>query len=84
MRRTLLVVLSLFMVQQLSAQREKTSFQTLWEWKPTLDVRSDVVMVYGAGDYTTLSFHDRVNSWRDHGYTTHFTWPQFALRCANP
>ena len=72
MRRTLLVVLSLFMVQQLSAQREKTSFQTLSDWKPTLDVRSDVVMVYGAGDYTTLSFHDRVNSWRDHGYTTHF------------
>ena len=72
MRRTLLVVLSLFMVQQLLAQREKTSFQTLSEWKPTLDVRSDVVMVYGAGDYTTLSFHDRVNSWRDHGYTTHF------------
>ena len=73
MRRTLLVVLSLFMVvQQLSAQREKTSFQTLSEWKPTLDVRSDVVMVYGAGDYMSLSFHDRVNSWRDHGYTTHF------------
>lgn len=73
MRRTLLVVLSLFMVvQQLSAQREKTSFQTLSEWKPTLDVRSDVVMVYGAGDYMSLSFHDRVNSWRNHGYTTHF------------
>ena len=73
MRRTLLVVFSLFMVvQQLSAQREKTSFQTLSEWKPTFDVRSDVVMVYGAGDYTSLSFHDRVNSWRDHGYTTHF------------
>lgn len=72
MRRTLLVVLSLFMVQQLLAQREKTSFQTLSDWKPSLDVRSDVVMVYGAGDYRTLSFHDRVNSWRDHGYTTHF------------
>ena len=60
------------MVQTLLAQREKTAFQTLSGWKPTLDVRSDVVMVYGAGDYTTLSFHDRVNSWRDHGYTTHF------------
>ena len=72
MRRTILIVLSLFMVQTLLAQREKTAFQTLSGWKPTLDVRSDVVMVYGAGDYTTLSFHDRVNSWRDHGYTTHF------------
>ena len=60
------------MVQSLLAQREKTAFQTLSGWKPTLDVRSDVVMVYGAGDYTTLSFHDRVNSWRDHGYTTQF------------
>jgi hypothetical protein len=60
------------MVQTLLAQREKTAFQTLSGWKPTLDVRSDVVMVYGAGDYTTLSFHDRVNSWRNHGYTTHF------------
>ena len=68
----MLIVLSLLMWQSLWAQREKTSFQTLTEWKPTIDVRSDVVMVYGAGDYTTLSFHDRVNSWRDHGYATHF------------
>jgi len=70
------------MVQTLLAQREKTAFQTLSGWKPTLDVRSDVVMVYGAGDYTTLSFHDRVNSWRDHGYTTQFmsgfAWGGFA------
>ena len=29
-------------------------------------------MVYGAGDYTEISFQDRVQSWRDHGYTTHF------------
>ena len=72
MRRTMPIVLSLLMWQSLWAQRDKTSFQTLTEWKPTIDVRSDVVMVYGAGDYTTLSFHDRVNSWRDHGYATHF------------
>lgn len=65
MRRTLLVVMTIFVAQQLLAQREKTSFQTLTEWKPTTDVRSDVVMVYGANDYRTLSFHDRVNSWRD-------------------
>ena len=68
----MLIVFSLLMWQSLLAQREKTSFQTLSGWKPTIDVRSDVVMVYGANDYRTLSFHDRVNSWRDHGYTTHF------------
>lgn len=72
MRRTLLVVLLFALAQSLSAQREKTSFQTLSPWKPTTDIRSDVVMVYGAGDYPEISFHDRVQSWRDHGYTTHF------------
>ena len=29
-------------------------------------------MVYGADDKPGISFHDRVQSWRDHGYTTHF------------
>ena len=80
MRRTMLIVLSLLMWQSLWAQREKTSFQTLSEWKPTIDVRSDVVMVYGAGDYTTLSFHDRVNSWRDHGYATRLRTTPMACR----
>ena len=60
------------MAQWLWAQREKTSFQTLSPWKPKTDIRSDVVMVYGAGDYREISFRDRVQSWRDHGYTTHF------------
>ena len=72
MRRTLLVVLLFALAQSLSAQREKTSFQTLSPWKPTTDIRSDVVMVYGAGDYPEISFQDRVQSWRDHGYATHF------------
>lgn len=72
MRRTLLVVLLFALAQSLSAQREKTSFQTLSPWEPTTDIRSDVVMVYGAGDYPEISFQDRVQSWRDHGYTTHF------------
>ena len=72
MRRTLFFVLLLFTALQLLAQHEKTTFQTLSPWKPSTDIRSDVVMVYGVGSSPTLSFHDRVNSWRERGYTTHF------------
>lgn len=72
MRRVFLVVTLLLVAQWLFAQGEKTSFQTLAPWKPTTNIRSDVVMVYGAGDYPEISFQDRVQSWRDHGYTTHF------------
>ena len=72
MRRALFFVLLLSISFQLCAQREKTTFQTLSPWKPSTDIRSDVVMVYGVGSSPTLSFHDRVKSWRDRGYTTHF------------
>lgn len=72
MRRALFFVLLLFMAIQLLAQHEKTTFQTLSPWKPSTDIRSDVVMVYGVGSSPTLSFHDRVKSWRERGYTTHF------------
>src|SRR5690606_6646948 len=46
-------------------------------WKPTTDVRADIAMVYGVGgnpsDKTKgKSFEERVKSWRDRGYTTHF------------
>ena len=54
------------------AQREKTTFQTAGQWKPTTDVRSDVVMVYGANDRPGMTFRERVESWRRRGYTTHF------------
>ena len=72
MRRALFFVLLLCVSFQLVAQREKTTFQTLSPWKPSTDICSDVVMVYGMGSSPTLSFHDRVKSWRDRGYTTHF------------
>ena len=72
MRRALFIVLLHFMALQLLAQHEKTTFQTLSPWKPSTDIRSDVIMVYGVGSSPTLSFHDRVNSWRERGYTTHF------------
>ena len=72
MRRALFFVLLLSMAFQLLAQHEKTTFQTLSPWKPSTDIRSDVVMVYGSGDYPEITFHNRVKSWRDQGYTTHF------------
>lgn len=57
--------------------REKTAFQTGQPWKPTTDVRADVAIVYGVGGNPSekrsgLTFEQRVQSWRDKGYTTHF------------
>ena len=51
--------------------REKTTFQTSGPWKPVTDVRSDVAIVYGTGDRFG-NFEDRVQSWRERGYTVHF------------
>lgn len=55
----------------------KTTLQTSQEWRPTIDVRSDAVMVYGVGGNPSdkrkkVSFEERVKSWRDRGYITHF------------
>lgn len=44
--------------------KEKTSFQTGSYWKPEIDVRADVVMVYGMD----TAFTKRVASWRNRGY----------------
>jgi hypothetical protein len=61
--------------------REKTTFQTSGPWKPTTDERSDVAMVYGANDRPGLTFTQRVQSWRDHGYKVAFmtgiAWGQY-------
>lgn len=51
---------------------EKTTFQTAGPWKPVTDIRSDLVMVYGANDNRRMTFRERVESWRQRGYTTHF------------
>ena len=51
---------------------EKTAFQTSGPWKPVTDVRADIAIVYGANDYKELTFEQRVQSWRDRGYKTHF------------
>lgn len=58
-------------VENLS-NKEKTVFQTAQPWKPVTDVRADVAIVYGANDYPNISFIERVNSWREKGYKTHF------------
>ena len=54
------------------AQEVKTTFQTSSHWKPTIDVRSDAVMVYGTGSRPEMTFKNRVESWQKRGYTTHF------------
>lgn len=55
--------------------KEKTVFQTSNPWKPVIDVRSDVAIIYSVKDHHEkggMSFEERVQSWRDRGYTTHF------------
>ncbi|MGN6342954.1 MAG: hypothetical protein ACTHML_18405 [Ginsengibacter sp.] len=52
--------------------KEKTAFQTSSPWIPQIDVRSDIAIVYGAGDRPDMTFAQRVKSWRDRGYQTDF------------
>ena len=57
--------------------KEKTVFQTSREWRPTIDNRGDVAIIYGVGGNPSdrsrkVSFEERVKSWQDRGYKTHF------------
>ena len=52
--------------------KEKTAFQTSSPWMPQIDVRSDIAIVYGAGNRPGMTFEQRVKSWRDKGYQTDF------------
>lgn len=66
-----------FAVSAYAQRTVKTTFQTSREWRPTIDNRADAVMVYGVGgnpsDRTrSVSFEDRIQSWRNRGYTVHF------------
>jgi hypothetical protein len=54
------------------APKEKTAFQTGSPWTPQIDVRSDIAIIYGAGDRPDMTFEQRIRSWRDRGYQTHF------------
>ncbi|MCC8423721.1 hypothetical protein [Mucilaginibacter sp. UR6-11] len=55
-----------------TVNQEKTTFQTSGAWKPSTDTRSDVAIIYGHGDRPGMTFAQRVQSWRDHGYKTAF------------
>ena len=58
-----------------SQKREKTAFQTSNPWKPVTDVRADVAIIYSVKDHhgsSNMTFEERVQTWRDRGYTTHF------------
>lgn len=59
-------------IQKSQSKREKTTFQTSSHWKPETDVRADVSIVYGTSDQPDMTFEQRVQSWRDRGYITHF------------
>jgi hypothetical protein len=52
--------------------KEKTSFQVAAPWRPTLEVKADIAMVYGADDRRNMTFEQRLQSWRERGYTIHF------------
>lgn len=74
-RLTLFALFSFAISIPVSAQletKETTAFQTGSAWKPEIDVRSDIAIVYGANDRPGMTFQQRVDSWRSHGYQTHF------------
>lgn len=56
----------------------KTTFQTSRAWRATIDNRADAAMVYGVGGNPSdkgrgnTTVEERLKSWKDKGYTTHF------------
>jgi len=64
-------IVSVVCMAQGHTGKEKTCFQTNSPWKPTTDVRSDISIVYGTHDQS-IGFEERIQSWRNRGYTTHF------------
>lgn len=69
-------------VKPAPALPQKTAFQTGSPWIPQIDVRSDMAIVYGTNDRPDMTFEQRVQSWRDHGYQTAFmtgiAWGNYA------
>src|SRR5690606_5919549 len=63
-----------------SGGQEKTAFQIASPWKAEYDIRSDIAIVYGIND-TDVPFEERVNQYREKGYTIHFmtgiAWGQY-------
>ncbi|RZL14494.1 MAG: hypothetical protein EOO62_05295, partial [Hymenobacter sp.] len=54
--------------QTTGPQADKTSFQIDQPWSPAVDVRADIVMLYGIGD----DFPARAASWKGKGYDVQF------------
>lgn len=80
--RNILPALLFFTLSFVNAEsQEKTAFQTAHHWIPEIDVRSDIAIVYGVSERGKMSFEERVRSWRDRGYRTHFmtgiAWGQY-------
>lgn len=66
-----------FQEKSMDSLREKTAFQTSSPWIPEIDIRADVAIVYGVHGNPTdgqqeLTFEERLTSWRERGYNTHF------------
>lgn len=78
--RKLFILFFIVVTTQLDAQDKseiRTTFQTSKEWRPTIDVRADAVMVYGVNGNPSdkdrgVPFEERIKSWQDRGYTTHY------------
>ena len=65
--------------EPITPPREKTTTQTASPWKPELDVRADVAIIYGTKTQKYLDFGDgevsfeqRVQSWKNQNYNVHF------------
>jgi len=66
------VIVSLFATcdssSKRSSEREKTCFQTASPWRPELDIRSDVAIIYGPA---SADFEERLGGWKEKGYKIH-------------
>ena len=58
---------SIKFIRDLEILSERTCFQTASPWRPELDLRSDVAIVYGVNG----SFEERLASWKEHDYKIH-------------
>jgi len=69
-------------VKQAPVLPQKTAFQTGSPWIPQIDVRSDMAIIYGTNDRPDMTFEQRVQSWREHGYQAAFmtgiAWGNYA------
>ncbi len=61
--------------------QEKTIIQTSGPWSPSIDVRTDAVLVYDVGGETP--YPERVRSWKERGYKvcfmTNIAWGRLSL-----